>query len=130
MGWSHTNVDIIPKLLKYKSLQINSMDTHSSIVLNLGSDFGYINKNSFSIYSKIIQHVAMCKELHITCNEVVDDGIGALVGVHSSSYVPHHCTWRGVLRHCQQLIRQAAALRYIHVHTQTHTYTDKDQRKT
>lgn len=53
----------------------------------------------------------LCEELYITCNEVVDDGIRTLVCVQSSGYVPHHCTWRGVLRHCQHLVRQAATLR-------------------
>lgn len=67
--------------------------------------------------------MSSCEELSITCNEVVDDGVGALVCVHSSGYVPHHCTWGGVLRHCQHLVRQAAALRCTHIYKTLQIYS-------
>lgn len=59
----------------------------------------------------------LCVKHRVTCNKVVDDCIGALIGVHSSGYVAHSGSWRGVLRHCQLLVRQATTLGSAHTHT-------------
>lgn len=32
-----------------------------------------------------------------TCYEVVDDGVGALIGIHRAGDVPHHGAWPRVL---------------------------------
>lgn len=45
------------------------------------------------------------QDMCLTCNKVVDDGIGSFISIHSSGHVPHHSTWRGVLRHRQLLVR-------------------------
>lgn len=52
----------------------------------------------------------------ITCNEVVDDSIGAFIRIHSSSNIPHHGAWRRVLRYCHLLVRQASTLLYTDRH--------------
>lgn len=56
--------------------------------------------------------------MRVTCNKVEDDGIGAFICIDGPGNVPHHSTWRGVLRHCKLLVRQAATLRCTHT---THT---------
>lgn len=67
----------------------------------------------------------LCVEHRVTCNKVVDDCIGALIGVHSSGYVAHSGSWRGVLRHCQLLVRQATTLGRAHTHRPWENITQK-----
>lgn len=62
----------------------------------------------------------LCVEHQVTCNKVVDDCIGALIGVHSSGYVPHNGSRRGVLRHCKLLVRQPTTLGKYYIKTHLH----------
>lgn len=92
-----------------------------------GLNFGWVNLNHFTDVDKLCisflqqyQHVSAPVGNRITCNKVVDDGIGALICVHGPGNVPHHSTWTGVFRHCQLLVRQAATLRCKQTHKRTH----------
>lgn len=90
-------------LSKYKDGFILYFSSQNSIS-TLAIIFHYI----FIEHSKI----NMCEESNFTCNKVVDDSIGAFICIHCPGYIPNHSTLRRLLRHRQQLVRQAAALRW------------------